>query len=69
MKVDEDALKKDDVFIRAMIRYEVDTALFGVADAWRHLISVDPQAQAAVAEFAEAQKLAELSKGSRTKAH
>jgi carboxyl-terminal processing protease len=69
VKVDEDAFKKDDVFIRAMIRYEIDTALFGVADAWRHLISVDPQATAAVAEFGEAQKLAELSKGSRTKAH
>jgi carboxyl-terminal processing protease len=69
VKIDEDAFKKDDVFIRAMIRYEIDTALFGVADAWRHLISVDPQATAAVAEFGEAQKLAELSKGSRTKAH
>jgi carboxyl-terminal processing protease len=69
VKIDEDAFKKDDVFVRAMIRFEVDTALFGVADAWRHLISVDPQAQAAVTEFGEAQKLTELSKGSRTKAH
>jgi carboxyl-terminal processing protease len=69
VKIDEDAFKKDDVFIRAMIRFEIDTALFGVADAWRHLIMVDPQAQAALGQFGEAQKLTELSKGNRTKAH
>jgi hypothetical protein len=43
--------------------------VFGIADARRHLISVDPQAQAALAMFGEAQKLTELSKANRTKAH
>jgi carboxyl-terminal processing protease len=69
IKIDEDAFGKDKEFIRAMIRFEIDTALFGVADAWRHLIGVDPQAQAAVAEFGEAQKLTELSRAGRTKAN
>ena len=69
VKIDEDAFKKDGDFIRAMIRFEIDTALFGVADAWRHLIAADPQAQAALSTFGEAQKLTELSKANRTKAH
>jgi carboxyl-terminal processing protease len=69
VKIDEDAFKKDQEFIRAMIRFEIDTALFGVSDAWRHLISVDPQATAALADFGEAQKLTELARAGRTKAH
>ena len=52
-----------------MIRFEIDNAVFGIAEARRHLIGVDPQAQAALAMFGEAQKLLELSKGSKTKAH
>jgi carboxyl-terminal processing protease len=69
IRIDEDGFKKDFEFIRAMIRFEIDNALFGIADARRHLIEVDPQAQVALTAFGEAQKLAELSKGSRTKAH
>ena len=69
VKIDEDAFKKDDTFIRAMIRFEIDTALFGVSDAWRHLVGADPQAQAGLAEFGEAVKLTELSRGTKTKAH
>ena len=68
-KIDEEAFNKDIDFIRAMIRFEIDNAVFGIAEARRHLIAVDPQAQAALATFAEAQKLLELSKGSRTKAN
>jgi hypothetical protein len=52
-----------------MIRFDIDNAVFGVADARRHLIGVDPQAQAGLTMFGEAQKLTELSKGSKTKAH
>ena len=52
-----------------MIRFEIDTALFGVSDAWRHLVGADPQAQAGLAEFGEAVKLTELSRGTKTKAH
>jgi len=69
VRMDEDGFTKDLPFIRAMIRFEVDNALFGIADARRHLIEVDPQAQAALATFGEAQKLTELTKGTRTKAH
>jgi hypothetical protein len=47
-----------------MIRFEIDAALFGVADAWRHMIEADPQAQMAISQFGEAQKLLELNKGS-----
>jgi len=52
-------------FIRAMTRFRIDEVLFGIADARRHLIATDPQAQAALATFGEAQKLTELSKGAR----
>ena len=44
-------------FIRAMIRYEIDIALFDVATARRHLIEKDPQAQYALTLFPEAEKL------------
>jgi carboxyl-terminal processing protease len=69
VKIDDDAFKKDSEFIKAMIRFEIDNAVFGIADARRHLISVDPQAVAAVAMFGEAQKLTELSKGAKIKAN
>jgi hypothetical protein len=63
IKIDEDAFRQDTPYIKAMIRFEIDTALFGVADAWRHMLQVDPQAQAALQQFGEAQKLLNLSKG------
>jgi carboxyl-terminal processing protease len=69
VKIEEDEFAKQLDFIEAMIRFEIDNAVFGIADARRHLISVDPQAQAALQAFGEAQKLTELSKGNRTKAH
>jgi carboxyl-terminal processing protease len=69
VRVDDDAFKKDLDFIRAMIRFRIDEAVFGIAEARRHLVGVDPQAQAALAMFGEAQKLTELSKAGRTKAH
>jgi carboxyl-terminal processing protease len=62
--IEEAAFAKDATFIRAMIRFEIDKALFGIADARRHLIGVDPQAQVALTEFGEAQKLTELSRAS-----
>ena len=45
IKVDEEALKTDDTFVRAMIHYDIDLALFGVEEARRNLIVKDPQAQ------------------------
>jgi carboxyl-terminal processing protease len=69
VKIDEDAFAKDLDFIKAMLRFEIDNAVFGIADARRHLIGVDPQAQAALTMFGEAQKLTELSRAGKTKAH
>jgi carboxyl-terminal processing protease len=69
VRMDEEGFTKDSDFIRAMLRFEIDNAVFGIADARRHLISVDPQAQAALTMFGEAQKLTELSRNGRTKAN
>jgi carboxyl-terminal processing protease len=69
VRVDEEGFTKDLDFIKAMIRFEIDNAVFGVVDARRHLIEVDPQSVAALAVFGEAVKLTELNKGSRVKAH
>jgi hypothetical protein len=57
VRIDEAALKADQAFIRAMLRYEVDVDLFGVAEARRNLSSVDPQVQAALGYFDEARQL------------
>src|SRR4051812_6430517 len=62
LKIDENAFKKDTEFIRAMIRYRIDEAVFGIAAARQHLIMVDPQAQVAVTMFGEAQKLSGLTR-------
>jgi carboxyl-terminal processing protease len=69
LKIDEAAFASDAEFIKAMMRFEIDNAVFGIADARRHLIGVDPQAQAALTMFGEAQKLTELSKGGKIKAN
>jgi carboxyl-terminal processing protease len=68
VKVEDDAFAKDKEFVRAMIRYEIDLALFGVEDARRHLLSKDPQAQAALSQFSEAEKLTRLAQTRRTTA-
>jgi carboxyl-terminal processing protease len=60
VKIDEESLAKDDTFIRAMIHYEIDAALFGMDAARRNLIAVDPQAQFALTQFGEAEHLIEL---------
>jgi carboxyl-terminal processing protease len=57
--IDEDSFVKDDAFIRAMIHYDIDLALFGVEEARHNLISKDPQAQFALQQFPDAIKLTE----------
>jgi carboxyl-terminal processing protease len=57
VRVDDAAFKADLTFIRAMLRYEVDLDLFGIAEARRHLSSVDPQVQVALGYFTEAGQL------------
>jgi carboxyl-terminal processing protease len=54
---DEAGFTQDLEFIKAMIRYEINVNLFGVADARRHLIEVDPQATLALGLFPEAERL------------
>lgn len=68
-KIDEAAFTKDSAFITAMVRYEIDRALFGVSEARRHLLDVDPQAQLALTLFGEAQKLIGLAKTGSTPAN
>jgi carboxyl-terminal processing protease len=62
VRVDDEAMAKDDTFIRAMIHFEIDAALFSMDEARRNLITKDPQAQFGVSQFAEAEHLAELAK-------
>jgi carboxyl-terminal processing protease len=59
--IDEQAFAKDDTFIRAMIRYDIDLALFGVEEARRNLVTKDPMTQFALQQFPEAVKLTENS--------
>jgi carboxyl-terminal processing protease len=62
VKIDEEAWAKDLEFIKAMIHYDVDLALFGVSEAQKDLIAKDPQAQFALTQFGEAVKLTELAR-------
>ena len=61
--VDDEAFLADEAFIRAMMRYEIDLALFSVEEARRNLTLVDPQAQFAVTLFDEAERLLNVSRG------
>ncbi len=67
MNVDEASFAKDKAFIRAMIRYDIDNALFTAATARQRLITDDPQAQFALTQFTEAEKLLQLSKTRTTR--
>ena len=69
VKIDEDGFKTDLGFIKAMIRFRIDEAVFGMADARRHLLEVDPQAQAALATFGEATKLTQLARATTRAGH
>lgn len=61
VRIDDAAFKQDDAFLRAMIHFDIDAALFGMDEARSNLIAKDPQAQFALSHFAEAEKLTELS--------
>ena len=64
LQINDAAMATDEAFIRAELRYEIDLALFGVAEARRRMLTVDPQAQAALTMFGEARRLAGLSRSS-----
>jgi carboxyl-terminal processing protease len=67
VKIDEESMAKDDVFIRAMIHFEIDSALFGVDEARKNLIAKDPQAQFGISQFAEAEHLTQLARANSIK--
>lgn len=64
LRIDEAAFQKDLPFIKAMLRHRIDEAVFGLAEAKRHLLSADPQAQLGLTMFGEAEKLIGLGRGS-----
>jgi carboxyl-terminal processing protease len=61
IKIDDEGFAKDDAFIRAMIHFEIDSALFGMDEARHNLIAKDPQAQFGLSQFGEAEHLIQLS--------
>ena len=63
VRIDEAAFEKDLDFIKAMIRYRIDEVVFGIAEARRHLIAVDPQAQMAMTHVRRGEKLKGLGAG------
>lgn len=62
VRLDEEAYAKDQAFIRAMIRFEIDSALFGIDEARKNLVAQDPQAQFAMSLFPDAERLNELAR-------
>ena len=68
VRIDEESFAKDETFIRAMIHYEIDSALFGMDEARRNLITKDPQAQFALSQFGEAEHLLQLSAATAARA-
>jgi carboxyl-terminal processing protease len=56
-RFDEAGFQSDLEFIRAMVRFEINRALFGMAEARRHLLAADPQAKLALSLFGEAEAL------------
>ena len=60
LEFDESAWEVDQNFIRAMIRYEIDIDLFGLAEAQRNLLTRDPQLQYGLEQFDEAERLLRL---------
>jgi hypothetical protein len=57
VRFDEAAFKADVAFVKAMIKFEVDVDLFGIAEARRALARVDPQLQSALGLLPEAAQL------------
>jgi carboxyl-terminal processing protease len=60
LKFDEAAWQQDLPFIKAMMRFEIDSDLFGVALASENLAKADPQLQFAMGFFGEAEQLLQL---------
>jgi carboxyl-terminal processing protease len=61
--IDEAAFAADRRFIRAMIKLQIDQALFGIDEARHNLLAEDPQAQIALGQFGEAERLSQAARG------
>ena len=66
--IDEAAFTQDLEFIKAMIHYDIDLALFGPSEARKNVITKDPQAQLALGLFGEAEKLSQAARARNAKA-
>jgi carboxyl-terminal processing protease len=66
LKIDEPLWQQDLAFIKAMVRFEIDSDLFGVAVASENLAKVDPQLQFALGLFNEAEQLLNLGRRNQT---
>ena len=67
VKIDQTAWTQDRAFIGAMVRFEIDAAVFGMGVARRRLLEVDPQAQHALGLFPQAEKLLTMAKTRTTR--
>ena len=65
-KFDDAGFQADLDFIRAMIRFEIDRALFGMAEARHHSLEADPQARLATSLFGEAETLNRSARSRKT---
>jgi carboxyl-terminal processing protease len=66
IKIDEPLWTQDLPFIKAMLRFEIDSDLFGIAVASENLAKVDPQMQFALGFFSEAEQLLTLGRRNQT---
>ena len=66
--IDLSEFAQDLDFIRAMMRYQIDLALFGIEEARRNLHMADPQAQYALKLFPEAEALSDKARQNGTPA-
>jgi carboxyl-terminal processing protease len=66
LKIDEPLWQQDLAFIKAMVRFEIDSDLFGVAVASENLAKVDPQLQFSLGLFSEAEQLLNLGRRNQT---
>jgi len=60
--IDIEAFASDEVFVKVMLHYEIDLALFSLDEARRNLTASDPQAQYAITLFPEAERLLKVSR-------
>jgi len=66
MKIEEPLWQQDLPFIKAMMRFEIDSDLFGIAVASENLAKVDPQLQFGLGFFNEAEQLLNLGRRNQT---